>query len=60
MPAREREVLGLVVAGRSDQEIAAALSVSRRTASTHVGNILGKLGLPSRAAAAYAARHGLA
>ena len=58
---REREVLRLLAAGRTDRAIAAALSVSPHTASTHVRNILAKLGAESRtAAAAYAFRHGLA
>lgn len=57
---REAEVLGLLAAGRSDREIAAALFVSRHTASNHVSSILAKLDAPSRAAAAaYAVRHGL-
>jgi non-specific serine/threonine protein kinase len=58
---REREVLALVAAGMTDRQIAESLHISRRTAAGHVANILGKLGLPSRsAAAAFAARHGLA
>ncbi len=57
---REVEVLRLVAEGRSDQEIAAALFVSRRTVGSHVGSILAKLGAPSRsAAAAYAVRRGI-
>ncbi len=57
---REAEVLVLVGRGRTNAEIADALFVSRRTASTHVSNILNKLGLDSRvAAAAHAVRHGL-
>ncbi len=52
---RELEVLRLVVEGRSDKEIGDALFISRRTAMTHVANILGKLGVPSRTAAARAA-----
>jgi DNA-binding CsgD family transcriptional regulator len=57
---REVEVLRLVAAGRTDREIAAALLISRRTATTHLTHILNKLGLDSRtAAAAYAVRHGL-
>ena len=44
LTAREREVLRLLVAGRSNREIAAALFISHRTAQTHVTNILGKLG----------------
>jgi DNA-binding CsgD family transcriptional regulator len=58
---REVEVLRLLVEGMSDREIAAALFVSRHTAANHVASILGKLGVPSRAAAAaYAVRRGLA
>ncbi|HET8628055.1 MAG TPA: LuxR C-terminal-related transcriptional regulator, partial [Thermomicrobiales bacterium] len=58
---REVEVLRLLAAGRSDREIAAALFISPHTASRHVHNLLGKLGVESRAAAAaYAVRHGLA
>jgi len=57
---REVEVLRLLVDGRSDREIGEALFISHRTAMTHVANILNKLGLDSRtAAAAYAIRHGL-
>jgi predicted ATPase/DNA-binding CsgD family transcriptional regulator len=57
---RERDVLRLIVEGRSDREIADALFISRRTASQHVSAILGKLGVASRTAAAtYATRHGL-
>ncbi len=57
---REREVLCLVVDGRTDRDIADALMVSRRTATTHVQNILNKLGVTSRTAAAVeAVRRGL-
>jgi DNA-binding CsgD family transcriptional regulator len=45
---REREVLDLLVAGRSDGEIAAQLFISKKTASVHVSNIKGKLGSRSR------------
>jgi DNA-binding NarL/FixJ family response regulator len=48
------------VQGRTNREIAAALFVSHRTATTHVANILGKLGVTSRTeAAAWAVREGL-
>jgi non-specific serine/threonine protein kinase len=58
---REREVLGLLVAGRSNPEIAEALFVSPRTAQTHVQHILAKLGVHGRAeAVAFAVRHGIA
>jgi class 3 adenylate cyclase/DNA-binding CsgD family transcriptional regulator len=49
---REREVLRLLVAGRSDREIAEQLFISPRTASKHVGNILAKLEVASRGEAA--------
>ena len=49
---RELEVLRLVADGLTDREIAAALFVSRHTAANHVANILAKLGVPSRSAAA--------
>jgi DNA-binding CsgD family transcriptional regulator len=48
---RERQVLLLVAEGKSNQEIGEALFISPRTAGTHVANILGKLGVGSRAAA---------
>jgi predicted ATPase/DNA-binding CsgD family transcriptional regulator len=57
---REVEVLQLLVEGRSDKEIGEALFISHRTAMTHVTNILNKLGVNSRtAAAAFAVRQGL-
>lgn len=58
---REIEVLGLVTAGQTDQEIADALFIGRRTVTTHVQSILNKLGAENRvAAAALAVREGLA
>jgi DNA-binding CsgD family transcriptional regulator/tetratricopeptide (TPR) repeat protein len=58
--AREAEVLQLVAGGWSNQQIADALYISRKTASVHVSNILGKLGVDSRVqAAAIAHRIGL-
>ncbi len=57
---REREVLRFLAEGRSNQEIANALSISPRTVATHIHNILGKLGVSSRAAAvAMALRQGM-
>jgi DNA-binding NarL/FixJ family response regulator len=57
---RELEVLHLVAHGETDQRIADRLYVSRRTISCHVSNILTKLQVPSRTAAAVtAARIGL-
>lgn len=49
LTAREREVLDLVVAGRSSAEIAAALGISHATARTHVGRLLAKVGARDRA-----------
>ena len=58
---RERDVLALLAAGRSNREIARELAVSERTARTHVSNILGKLGVASRTQAAlWAVREGIA
>ena len=57
---REREVLGLVAEGLTNRQIAERLVVSEHTVHRHVTNLLRKLGLPSRtAAAAVAARLGL-
>ena len=52
LTGRELEVLRLVAAGRGDREIAAELFISPKTASVHVSNILGKLGVASRGEAA--------
>ena len=52
LTAREIEVLQLVARGAANKEIAAQLSITERTARTHVSNILGKLGLASRTQAA--------
>jgi DNA-binding CsgD family transcriptional regulator len=57
---REREVLRLVAAGRSNRQIAGDLVISEHTAARHVQNILAKLSLPSRTAAgAFAFTHDL-
>jgi DNA-binding CsgD family transcriptional regulator/tetratricopeptide (TPR) repeat protein len=52
LTSREQEVLRLVAAGRSNRDIAAELFISPRTASVHVSNILGKLGVATRGEAA--------
>jgi DNA-binding NarL/FixJ family response regulator len=60
LTSRELEVLRLIGAGEANKEIAAELSISERTARTHVSHILGKLSLSSRTQAAlWAVREGL-
>jgi DNA-binding NarL/FixJ family response regulator len=60
LTTRELEVLRLLGAGKANKEIAAELSITERTARTHVSNILGKLDLTSRTQAAlWAVREGL-
>ena len=49
---RETEVLRLVAKGRGNRDIAAELFISPKTASVHVSNILGKLGVATRTEAA--------
>jgi LuxR family transcriptional regulator, maltose regulon positive regulatory protein len=60
LTSRERQVLGLVAEGFTDDEIAGRLQLSRHTVHRHVANVRAKLGQPSRAAAvAEAARRSL-
>ncbi|MCX5526701.1 AAA family ATPase [Streptomyces bobili] len=60
LTGRERDVLRLVSAGRTNRQIAEALFISPKTASVHVSNILAKLGVAGRGeAAAVAHRLGL-
>jgi DNA-binding NarL/FixJ family response regulator len=57
---REREVLILVAAGKTNRAIATELFISEKTVARHVSNTFTKLRLSSRAAAtAYAYKHGL-
>ncbi len=45
---REVEVARLIAEGLGNKEIGARLFISERTVTTHVGNILNKLGFDSR------------
>lgn len=57
---REVQVLRLVAAGKTNQEIATALFRSQNTVANHVRNILGKTQAANRTeASAFAVRHGL-
>jgi DNA-binding NarL/FixJ family response regulator len=47
LTAREREVLGLMAEGRSNQGIADRLVVTERAVEKHVTSIFGKLRLPA-------------
>jgi predicted ATPase/DNA-binding CsgD family transcriptional regulator len=49
---RELDVLRLLVAGKTDREIAAALFIGSRTVQTHVAHLFAKLGVNARAEAA--------
>ncbi|TML20379.1 MAG: response regulator transcription factor [Actinobacteria bacterium] len=58
LTAREREVLDLIARGFSNKRIALELGIAEKTVKTHVGNVLGKLGVADRTqAAVYATRH---
>jgi DNA-binding NarL/FixJ family response regulator len=52
LTAREREVLELIVKGRSNKEIGAELGIAGATVKLHVGNLLQKLGVLDRLQAA--------
>ncbi len=57
---RELEVLKLIVAGKSNKEIGAALTITEGTVKAHVNNLLGKLGVSDRTqAVTEASRRGL-
>jgi DNA-binding NarL/FixJ family response regulator len=58
LTSREREVLAELTKGRSNREIARALSVSEKTVKAHVSSVLAKLGVQDRTQAALlAVRH---
>jgi two-component system, NarL family, response regulator NreC len=57
---REQEVLEMLAAGKSNEEIAGALSISKHTVARHRENVMRKLGLHSRSELVkYAIRKGL-
>jgi DNA-binding NarL/FixJ family response regulator len=49
---REQEVLGYLMEGRTNRQIARALFITEKTASVHVSNIMSKLGAANRSEAA--------
>ncbi len=60
LTAREYEVLKCVARGKTNDEIATLLSISKRTVNVHITHIMGKLGLVNRAQMAlYALQHGM-
>ncbi len=56
LSGRELEVLKLIAAGHSNEEIASTLIISVKTAKRHISNIYGKLGVKSRTQAVALAR----
>jgi DNA-binding NarL/FixJ family response regulator len=59
LSAREMEILGLIIRGMSNKEIAYHLGISHQTVKNHITTILGKLGVADRTqAAVYALRRG--
>jgi DNA-binding NarL/FixJ family response regulator len=60
LTAREREVLQLIAEGKTTKEIARILSVSAKTAESHRGRIMEKLGIHNTAGLVrYSVRHGV-
>jgi len=56
LTAREREVLDVLATGATNRTIAERLFISEKTVSVHVSNVMSKLGVPNRGAAAALAR----
>ena len=57
LSAREREVLALIVGGKSNREIAAELGITEGTVKCHVTTLLDRLGVSDRTQAVVAALH---
>ena len=49
-PEREKEVLEMLVAGRSNKEIGSALGIEERTVKAHVAKLMRKVGVQNRIA----------
>jgi DNA-binding NarL/FixJ family response regulator len=58
LTTRQRAIIALVAQGKTNEEIAEALGLSRRTVDTHMTNAMAALDAPNRAAAAVLAIHG--
>jgi len=48
LTAREKEILGLIAAGRGNREIARILDIEEKTVKNHINNIYSKLQIKSR------------
>ncbi len=59
LSAREREIVGLLVAGCTDREIAARLHISPHTVKNHVTRLREKVGARNRTAAVVTLQQGL-
>jgi len=60
LTSREKEILELVAAGKTNRQIALQLSISENTVKNHLKNLLDKLGLANRVQlTGYAIKHGL-
>jgi DNA-binding NarL/FixJ family response regulator len=60
LTARERDVLKLLVAARSNREIAASLGIEERTVKAHVAKLMRKVGVDNRIAlSVYAVRQAI-
>jgi DNA-binding NarL/FixJ family response regulator len=51
MPRREREILGYMVEGYSNKEIASLLSIAEQTVRNHISSIYDRMGVSDRSQA---------